>query len=153
PGSYRFWVGFARTGGQPSGVELPGQLQVSGVARSFEMPPIAHPRDVDFGDGVRLAGWDVARPTLDKARLTLYWRPTATPTHDYHVFNHVLDAGEKIVSQRDGVPVDWSRPTTGWLAGEAIVDVYELDTPPGSGPLRLRIGVYEPTSGQRLRTP
>ncbi|HEY3110996.1 MAG TPA: hypothetical protein VGL23_19720, partial [Chloroflexota bacterium] len=150
-GGYRVWAGLAAPGAEPRGAEI-GALRVHAVPRRFDQAQVPHPLEVDFGDGVRLAGWDLARPEPGRARLTLYWRPSGTPVRDYRIFNHVLDAAGKILTQRDGVPVNWSRPTTGWVAGESIEDVYELDLPPGA-PLRLRIGVYEPTGGQRLRTP
>jgi mannosyltransferase len=148
-GDYQVWVGLSPPGGDPRGLAI-GHLSVTGIPRRFTLPPIVHPVDADFGDGVRLRGWDVARPDPGHVRVTLVWQPSATPSRDYRVFNHLLDAGEKIVAQQDGVPVKWSRPTTSWLAGEAIEDVYEIALPPNPPPLRLRVGVYEPTGGQRL---
>jgi 4-amino-4-deoxy-L-arabinose transferase-like glycosyltransferase len=148
-GTYGVWVGLARPGAEPAGVAI-GQVKVSGVARRFELPPIEHPLERDFGDGVRLVGWALARSEPTKGKLTLYWRPSATPSRDYHVFNHVLDRSEKILTQRDGVPAAWGRPTAGWVANEVVEDSYDLDLPAGAGPLKLRIGVYDPVSGKRL---
>jgi hypothetical protein len=151
-GAYAVWAGLAAPGQEARGAEI-GRLRVSAVPRRFDLPPVPHPLEVDFGDAVRLAGWELVRTAPDRGRLTLYWRPTGTPAREYRVFNHVLDAASgKILTQRDGVPVNWSRPTTGWVAGESIEDVYDLELPPGAR-LRLRTGVYEPTGGQRLLTP
>jgi hypothetical protein len=56
------------------------------------------------------------------------------------------------VAQRDSVPADWTRPTRGWVAGEYVLDHHELELPHGTAGLRLRIGLYDPATGQRLRT-
>ncbi|HEV8637996.1 MAG TPA: glycosyltransferase family 39 protein [Chloroflexota bacterium] len=150
-GAYRLWAGLAPPGGEPSGLTI-GALEVRGVARLFERPPIEHRLDVAFGDGVRLAGYAVARPSPTRARLTLLWQAGGTPSRDYKVFNHVLDPAGQIVAQRDSVPADWTRPTTGWVAGEYVVDRYELELPAEARDLRLRIGLYDPATGDRLPT-
>ena len=150
-GAYRFWAGLSPPGGEPSGLTI-GQLEVTGVARAFERPPIAHRLDVAFGDGIRLAGYELQRPAPSRAELTLLWQAAATPSREYKVFNHVLDPTGEIVAQRDSAPADWTRPTTGWVAGEYVLDRHVLDLPTDRGDLRLRIGLYDPTSGDRLRT-
>jgi hypothetical protein len=150
PGSYRLWAGLAPPGGDPAGLVI-GTLEVTGVARAFERPAIDRPFEVAFGDGVGLAGFSVARPAPGRARLTLLWRASATPGRDYKVFTHVLDPSGEIVAQHDGVPADWTRPTRGWVAGEYVLDGHDLELPPGATGLRLRIGLYDPATGDRLR--
>lgn len=149
-GDYRVWVGMAAPGAAPVGVQV-GQLTVEAIPRRRDVPPLEHPLTVDFGDGVRLIGWSTRREASGALRLTLVWQPTATPSREYRVFNHVLGDGDRIVAQRDGVPVDWTRPTTGWIAGEVIEDSYRIELPADAANPRLRIGVYDPTTGQRLR--
>jgi hypothetical protein len=144
-GEFRLWAGLAAPGASPSGIEI-GRLTVSGIARTFDPPAIPRPIDHSFSDGVRLAGYNVAPDGV-----TLYWHPTATPRRDYKVFNHLLDAAGTIVAQRDAVPADWSRPTTGWLAGEYVVDRHPLPIPTQA--VTLRVGLYDPITGERLRTP
>jgi hypothetical protein len=152
-GDYRVWAGLATPGGETGGLEI-ATLRVESVARSFELPPIENQLEADFGDGMRLKGWSLAQPRPGVARLTLFWHPNATPSRDYRVFNHVIDRSGRIVTQRDGVPVAWTRPTTGWIAGEAIEDGYDLELLPTDEPtLRLRVGVYEPIAGTRQRLP
>jgi len=148
-GDYQLWAALAPPGVEPRGLTI-GTLRVTAIPRQFTLPPIAHRLDADFGDGLRLRGWDATRPDPGHVRVTLVWQPSATPSRDYRVFNHLVDAADKIVAQQDGVPVNWSRPTTGWLAGEAIEDVYDIALPPNVPPLKLRVGLYEPTGGQRL---
>lgn len=152
-GRYRLWAGLAAPGGEPLGLPV-AELKVTGIQRHSDLPPLAHPVDAAFGDGVRLKGWDVARPDPRQVRVTLQWAPTATPSREYRVFNHLVDAAGRIVAQRDGAPVDWSRPTTGWVAGELIDDTYLIELPPDAPTgLKLVVGLYEPTGGARLKTP
>jgi len=60
----------------------------------------------------------------------------------------------RIVAQSDGLPADWTRPTTGWLPGEFIRDAHSLtlpaELPPGS--YTLVTGLYLP-NGSRLQQP
>lgn len=142
PGQYRVWAGLAAPGAAPAGREI-GQLSVAGVARQFAPPPIARPLDVAFADGVRLAGYAV-----DASGVTLFWHPTATPGRVYKVFNHLLDATGTIIAQRDAAPADWTRPTTGWLPGEYVIDRHPLPIPPAA--VTLRVGLYDPITGERL---
>jgi hypothetical protein len=75
-------------------------------------------------------------------------------THSYAVFAHMLDAESHIVAQHDGLPAGWSRPTSGWLPGEIIVDAHELDlkadVPPGE--YALEVGLYDAETKVRLPT-
>lgn len=73
-------------------------------------------------------------------------------TIGYHVFVHLVDEAGNILAQSDAVPAGWTRPTTGWLPGEYVVDVHTLTLPSGlpSGQLAFRIGLYDPVTGERL---
>jgi hypothetical protein len=73
-------------------------------------------------------------------------------TRSYAVFAHLLDAESRIVAQHDGLPVNWTRPTTGWLSGEVITDVHELvlETDVSAGVYPLEVGLYDPETNVRL---
>jgi hypothetical protein len=111
--------------------------------------------DAGFGGVIRLLGYD-----LDPAgaapgqtfRLTLYWESLAAAPQDYTVFTHLLDAQGRIVGQQDRQPLGGERPTTSWLPGEFLTDVYELSVPPDapSGTYTIEVGLYDAASGQRL---
>ena len=62
---------------------------------------------------------------------------------------HALDEDGQIAAQWDGVPVDWTRPTTGWVADEYIATSHAFALPPGE--YRLAVGWYRPASGERIR--
>ncbi len=63
-----------------------------------------------------------------------------------------MDATGGIVAQSDAAPSEWTRPTTGWLPGEYVTDTHTLILPEmlPDGPLSLRVGLYDPDTGQRL---
>lgn len=121
-----------------------------------------HPLQVDFDQGIRLLGYDLASPTLRPGGtvvLTLYWQARHPIAGRYKVFTHVLGErynatrGNFLWGQQDNEPVDGERPTSTWRPGEVIADPYRIDldpqTPPGV--YRLEIGLYHPTTGDRLR--
>jgi len=70
----------------------------------------------------------------------------------YRVFVHLIDDLGDIVAQSDGIPAGWTRPTTGWLPGEFVVDPHVLDTSSINNDQRLslRIGLYDPATGVRI---
>ena len=88
-----------------------------------------------------------------KSPLTLLWHAEAEMPTSYRVFVHLVDGAGQILAQADGEPANWTRPTTGWVPGEYILDEHTL-TLPADLPLdaSLRIGLYDPATNQRLQT-
>ncbi|MBX3012464.1 MAG: hypothetical protein KF832_13195 [Caldilineaceae bacterium] len=84
--------------------------------------------------------------------LVLRWQSLRTVNQDYHVFVHLLDSRGEKIAQRDGQPVQWTRPISSWQPGEELLDHYGFllptDTIPGE--YHIAIGLYDPVSGQRL---
>ncbi len=135
-----------------------GQVEVRVGERLLTPPPIAHPMEVRFGSVARLLGYDLPdRPIRagEPLTLTLYWEALegATGTH-YTVFTHLLAPDGRIVAQHDGVPAGGRKPTGGWLPGEIIVDPHPMAfrEPGYRGPARIEVGLYNPTTGERLVT-
>ena len=123
-------------------------------------PKPQHPTDVAFGQAGRLIGYDLAAPTEGfqpgtAIPLTLYWQAGAATDRPYTVFVHLVDEAGAIQGYGDSEPGGGSLPTTSWLAGEYLTDPHQINVnsaaPPGA--YRLRIGLYDPTTGQRLLTP
>ncbi len=85
-----------------------------------------------------------ARPG-DVIRAQLAWSADATPERAYKVFLHLLDGAGNVVAQHDGEPAGGSRPTTGWAAGERVIDNHGVLLPPGlpPGSYTLRLGFYD----------
>ncbi|MBU0702890.1 MAG: hypothetical protein KKC18_03405, partial [Chloroflexi bacterium] len=69
------------------------------------------------------------------------------------VFLHLTGPDGALVAQSDGIPADWTRPTTGWLPGEYITDARVLHIPPDAPPgdYMLSAGLY--ADGERLTAP
>jgi 4-amino-4-deoxy-L-arabinose transferase-like glycosyltransferase len=122
---------------------------------------IAHPLETDFGDGVRLLGYDLETKQLmpgGTAHLTLYWQAREPVEHRYKVFTHLLGevfnatTGNFLWGQRDNEPVGGTRATSTWRTGEVILDRYAIPLDPQvpAGRYAVEIGLYDPATGDRL---
>ncbi|HLB13153.1 MAG TPA: hypothetical protein VJO15_09360 [Dehalococcoidia bacterium] len=159
PGTTRVTVALTSPGvSDPQGVEL-AAVVVKERLRTFEIPAVENPREVDLGGKVRFLGYALSggpafRPG-GEIDLNLYWQAKANNIGNYAVFTHLLDDHHRIWAQHDGLPVNGTEPTPGWVAGQTVVDKHQLaikaDAPPGE--YVVEIGMYDPTTGQRLKTP
>jgi hypothetical protein len=70
----------------------------------------------------------------------------------YTVFTHLLDEGEGIQGQQDNPPLRGSYPTTVWVAGEVVVDEYDIQVDPDASPgvHVIEVGMYDPADLSRL---
>ena len=144
--------------GQDS-ADLESTIHISAPSHSFVAPLVDIQVDTRLGDVATLMG---ARFEADISNLsagspvgvTLVWRVEKTPSVSFHVFLHLLDLDGNLVAQSDGIPAEWSRPTTGWLPGEYISDVHMLTIPSDIQPgnYHLAVGLYTP-GDTRLTTP
>ncbi len=118
-----------------------------------------HELSVLFGNEIRLLGYDL-EPIMEspghirpggRLDLTLYWLALQPVPEDYHVFVQLGD--EKVWARSDGVPVCNRLPTSLWRPGKTVVDRRRLDIDPGAsqGVFPLRVGLYLPETGERLR--
>ena len=135
-------------------VEL-GQVQVRVPERTMNPPHVEYPMHFDLGGQVRLTGYDMSTTRLAPGAaltVTLEWQALHEMTSDYKSFVHVLDASGRLVAGSDAVPADWTRPTTGWLAGEYVADLHTLAMPGhlAPGEYRVETGLYDAESNQRL---
>lgn len=134
---------------------LPSTIHIAAPPHTFTPPPLPHPLTTTLGSLAALVGFDTSVELLhpgDTLTVTLIWRAEDTPSiSSYHVFLHLLDQEGKLIGQSDGIPANWTRPTTGWLPGEYITDVRTLTLPPSApaGDYTLSAGLYVP-GGQRL---
>ena len=125
----------------PAGEALPASL------------PIAPQKliDANFNREIRLVGYRIAAPAAGGLpyQLTLVWQALATPTHDYTLFIHLDNASNQRVSQRDRRPGNGSYPTPAWVPGDIVVETYAVDPKDARGPLRMSVGWYVVTTGER----
>lgn len=118
--------------------------------------------DITFGSQIRLLGYDLDATDLTPGatiQLRFYWQPVRQPMSDYNVFVHFVSADDAntILAQHDGVPSRSSlRPTSTWRdLDESFVSRDFLLVVPESlepGSYRLRIGLYDWRTGERLLT-
>jgi hypothetical protein len=80
--------------------------------------------------------------------VTLHWLARRAPTRDYSVAVHLVAADpptgpQDILAQADANhPVEGWYPTTRWVEGQVVQDVYRLQAPPGSHPVAIRVTAY-----------
>jgi hypothetical protein len=114
---------------------------------------MSHPAGVTYGDEMRLLGYDLAREG-GRLQVALYWQ-AMTAIHDqYKIFVHLLreavgPSDGAIVGQHDGMPRDWSYPTSLWGRREVYIERITLDLPEGEdAAYRLAVGVYSDEAGR-----
>ena len=125
-------------------IQLEGQMTLRQPPRDFAAPDFAFAAEAEWDNGIMLRGFSLDAP----AEIQLVWQTKHLLTENLRLFVHALDQRGSIVDQWDGVPVDWTRPTTGWLPGEYVTTRHALALP--AGEYHLRLGWYHPTSGQRI---
>lgn len=135
-----------------------GPVVVPVVEREFTIPPMQHRLETNLGDQVTLLGYDLSpwRVTPSSSlHLTLYWQARREMGTSYTVFTHLLDQDNRIWGQKDSIPRDGTYPTTSWVAGEVIVDEYEIvvnpEAPPGH--YLLEVGMYNAAAPTLPRLP
>ncbi len=126
--------------------DLPGaagrySLSAAGplIAVGYKAQPALQPAGQPIGAGIALIDSQMALrathggPVL---RLTLTWAAAASITDSLKVSARLLDPQGAPLAQTDQVPVHFTYPTTDWVPGERVQDVYDLPLP----------GTYEPES-------
>jgi hypothetical protein len=127
-----------------------------------KLPAQAIPLDTNFGDNLRLVGWEQIEPQgavpedvgsrLNRAnwQIALYWRADAPLAEDYTISVRPLVGGQLITQNgetiiQDHQPVWGAYPTSHWRAGELVRDVYALSLPEGVSSEAVQIVVYRTT--------
>lgn len=145
-GIYNLGAQLLDAGGNPAAatIMLDAVMDVSVPARQFDPPRFDSALGAIWDNGLVLHGY--RREGANE--LSLVWGSNRIIPDSLHLFVHALDEGGRIAAQWDGVPGDWSRPTSGWLPGEYLTTSHQFDLPDGQYDLRL--GWYDPASGQRV---
>ncbi len=96
---------------------------------------LPQPIDVQFGDSLRLVGWDLASLPArgaDWLRLQAAWQVDAAVPEDLKVSARLVGPDGSVVASQDAVPVHWAYPTTAWRPGETVLDAYDFALPAGT---------------------
>jgi hypothetical protein len=81
-------------------------------------------------------------------QFTTRWHNETGPV-PLKIYVHLLDESGQIVSQWDGLDIAWE----GWRAGDVLWQQHEVMLPANpSGQYELRLGVYDPSTGDRWLT-
>ncbi len=136
-----------------------GSVEIAGFERLNERPAVEHTLEATFGEVAQLLGYRLEVPPRITSEatltLTLYWQALAdgTPEVQYKVFTHMLNPEGRLVGQHDGVPVDGTRPFSGWQAGEYLIDVHPMRfIAPYEGVIHIQVGLYDPATLERILT-
>ena len=125
---------------EPDGATTHTLSQIWLVADSPDAPntPLA-----TFGQDIALHRADYANGTL-----TLVWSATRVIDTDYSIFVHLTGSDGTLLAQSDGPPYSGLYPLTHWLPNQQIEDIRQF--PPNIAASSIAIGIYDPTTGQRL---
>ncbi|WP_420640723.1 6-pyruvoyl-tetrahydropterin synthase-related protein [Candidatus Leptofilum sp.] len=134
-----------------------GELTITAPDRLREMPVVETAVNITLSEQATLVGFSLDEQSLaagETLNLELVWRAETELSESYRVFVHLLAGDGRIVAQSDGLPAGWTRPTTGWLPGEFIVDPHAIPLPATlpPGDYTLTTGLYLPNAS-RLQQP
>ncbi|MCP4544185.1 MAG: phospholipid carrier-dependent glycosyltransferase [Chloroflexi bacterium] len=134
-----------------------GTIAVPAINRAFDVPPISHPLTATLDGQVELLGYDISAETVtpgDTLVLTLYWQALTEMDENYTVFTHLIAPDGSTTGQRDSHPINGTYPTSLWMTGEIVADIYEIPTRADAvpGTHRLEVGMYIAETGDRLPT-
>jgi len=129
-------------------------LTVEDVPFVNTAPPVAQSVNAAVDTVGVLVGLTMDEFSLGTApRVELVWRASAPSLVSYTTFIQLLDVDGSVIAQSDHIPVQGSRPTTGWRVGEFIVDNHTLtwNALARPGTASLIVGMYDAATGMRLR--
>jgi hypothetical protein len=135
-----------------------GRLEVLPTDRLFAVPDGVERRvDANLEHRIALLGYDLGLAEADRIgageslSITIYWQALREMNTSYKVSVQLVGA-DGVLAQADAVPVAWTRPTTGWVAGEVLADEHVLSIPIDAqgGTYQLIAGLYDERSLQRL---
>ncbi len=108
-----------------------------------------------FDDRLQLNGARINRPMAASDAticIELHWFVAQTPSTDYTVFVHVLNAQGQLVAQSDLQPGSGFAPTSQWQPNSTVIDRHGIVLPATlpAGTYQIVIGLYDST-GTRLK--
>ena len=140
-------------------IALGAPVAEASTVLAYDVPTVSPP-DVPeelgrFDDLITLQRLDLNHSSTKPGQIvtvTLQWACLERPATDYTVFVHLLDAGGARVVQHDGQPLGGNWPTSLWAPQTWCTDQHSLRIPEAmpAGRYDLAIGLYAPTSGERL---
>jgi hypothetical protein len=130
-----------------------GQTTVPALARNFGMPNPSHVTQAEFGQLIRLVGYDVGPARAGTPlQVVLYWQAFQESEQDYTVFVHLVEPSSgRVVAQEDEQPQHGNYPLSLWSKGEFVRDEHMLGVPViAPGIYDVRVGLYRQDDGEHL---
>jgi Protein O-mannosyl-transferase TMEM260-like len=130
------------------------QFDLRASDRLFSAPKMGYSQLATLDDSIQFLGYDLPNSTVNhggQLTVKLYWHLAKPVTESYKVFVHLLDSEGILRGQQDSVPHAGALPTSEWLPGEYVADLYTLAVPSDvkAGDYRIEIGMYSPETGVR----
>jgi 4-amino-4-deoxy-L-arabinose transferase-like glycosyltransferase len=112
-----------------------------------EVGRIEHQTDLDFGDEIRLLGYELESRELapgETFNLSLYWRALKEIDQDYWLFIQIIDQDGEVHLTKDGSPSAGRYATDLWKEGDIFSFQHRLNLPLETSPsrYRLELGVH-----------
>ncbi len=168
-GGGQVWVNRGQDDWPVQGVVLPqygflarvpvegGMVEASLVRRAGQIVEMAQSPQELYVNGRMVVGLRPIRVSVEKFRpldegqfeIVLHWQADAPIPAGYRPFLHFCDREDEIVFQANHQGGDFSKQQIGSIPAKAVGQV-PPDTKPGSE-LELRVGLYDPQTGPRLR--
>jgi hypothetical protein len=152
-------------------VRLPGgkvlaAWTVEYLPQLADAPPVGVTLSAEAPGVGQLLGFTLEGDPGDRSQpfeVRLVWRAICDAADDpgcggailvnYTMFVQLVSADGRVLAQSDAEPAAGSRPTTGWRAGEIIVDPHTVafHAEAGPGQARLIAGLYDAATGERVQ--
>ncbi len=124
-------------------------LQIPGDVSRFTS---GEPVESTWGGAITLRDWK-AEQKDGRIEVMLTWQAIVEMARNYTVYVHILDEEGNLVAQLDRPPDGY--PTSDWLPGEIVTDIYSIDLPEDLQPKSyfIQTGFYHLLSQERLGEP
>lgn len=141
-------------------VELPdgtviSSVTIDAVPAIYEQPAVDQVSNADVPNIGTLVGYSVQGNMSDRNQpftLKLVWKAKQPSSVSYTVFAQLITDDGRVLAQSDSLPANGARPTTGWRAGEYIVDEHMVNfhADATAGTASLIVGLYDSVTNQRV---
>lgn len=114
-----------------------------------------HTLNVMFADPIRLVGLDLNSNQIlagQDLKFTLYFEGDGPIGRDYRIFTHLIGPDGSLAVQDDRIAGADSYPTSLWVTGARIRNIFNIRVPPDLSPgaYRLIAGLYDDSGRLRL---
>ncbi len=132
-----------------------GSINIQSFPAIYDAPEVDTLMNADVPNIGTLLGYSVSRDMSDRSqpfKLSLVWKAEQATTTSYTVFAQLISTDGHVLAQSDSLPANGARPTTGWRAGEYILDehtvAFHADATAANA--SLIVGLYDAATNQRV---